>query len=112
MLKKVVLHSVATALASIVLPVPGGPNMSTPCTANETIINAPFSASVLAEMHPVYATTGLKTFHSRPPSKIIDHKYSQDMLSMSITAICQKCHASSPVMELHGADLSLGRSRP
>ena len=31
-LKNVVLHSVATALASMVLPVPGGPNMSTPCT--------------------------------------------------------------------------------
>lgn len=30
-LKKVVLHSVATALASMVLPVPGGPNNSTPC---------------------------------------------------------------------------------
>lgn len=30
-LKKVVLHSVATALASMVLPVPGGPNISTPC---------------------------------------------------------------------------------
>jgi hypothetical protein len=29
-LKKVVWHSVATALASIVLPVPGGPNISTP----------------------------------------------------------------------------------
>ena len=29
-LKKVVLHSVATALASMVLPVPGGPNMRTP----------------------------------------------------------------------------------
>lgn len=31
-LKKVVLHSVATALASSVLPVPGGPTMRTPCT--------------------------------------------------------------------------------
>jgi len=31
-LKKVVLHSVATALASMVLPVLGGPNISTPCT--------------------------------------------------------------------------------
>lgn len=30
MLKKVVLHSVATALASSVLPVPGGPYSSTP----------------------------------------------------------------------------------
>lgn len=30
MLKKVVLHSVATAFANIVFPVPGGPNMSTP----------------------------------------------------------------------------------
>lgn len=30
MLKKVVLHSVATALASKVLPVPGGPYTSTP----------------------------------------------------------------------------------
>jgi len=30
-LKKVVLHSVATALASMVLPVPGGPNINTPC---------------------------------------------------------------------------------
>jgi hypothetical protein len=29
-LKKVVWHSVATALASIVLPVPGGPKSSTP----------------------------------------------------------------------------------
>ena len=29
--KKVVPHSVATALASSVLPVPGGPNSSTPC---------------------------------------------------------------------------------
>ena len=29
-LKNVVPHSVATALASIVLPVPGGPNMRTP----------------------------------------------------------------------------------
>ena len=29
-LKKVVLHSVATALASIVFPVPGGPNIKTP----------------------------------------------------------------------------------
>ena len=31
MLKKVVWHSVATALASIVFPVPGGPNISRPC---------------------------------------------------------------------------------
>lgn len=31
MLKKVVPHSVATALASIVLPVPGGPTIKTPC---------------------------------------------------------------------------------
>ena len=30
MLKNVVLHSVATARASIVFPVPGGPNRSTP----------------------------------------------------------------------------------
>ena len=30
-LKKVVWHSDATALASIVLPVPGGPNISMPC---------------------------------------------------------------------------------
>jgi len=29
-LKKVVLHSVATAFASIVLPVPGGPTIKTP----------------------------------------------------------------------------------
>jgi len=29
-LKKVVQHSVATAFASIVLPVPGGPTMRTP----------------------------------------------------------------------------------
>jgi hypothetical protein len=29
-LKKVVLHSVATALASIVLPVPGGPKSKIP----------------------------------------------------------------------------------
>jgi hypothetical protein len=29
-LKKVVPHSVATALANIVLPVPGGPTISTP----------------------------------------------------------------------------------
>lgn len=32
-LKKVQPHSVATALASIVLPVPGGPNSMTPCNA-------------------------------------------------------------------------------
>ena len=36
MLKKVVLHSVATALASMVFPVPGGPNMSTPCMSMHT----------------------------------------------------------------------------
>ena len=30
-LKNVVPHSVATALASIVLPVPGGPIIATPC---------------------------------------------------------------------------------
>lgn len=30
-LKKVVLHSVATALASRVFPVPGGPTIRTPC---------------------------------------------------------------------------------
>lgn len=30
-LKNVVSHSVATALASIVLPVPGGPKSNTPC---------------------------------------------------------------------------------
>ena len=29
-LKNVVLHSVATAFASMVLPVPGGPNNNTP----------------------------------------------------------------------------------
>ena len=41
-LKKVVPHSVATAFASIVLPVPGGPTISTPfhgrrmpCTAED-----------------------------------------------------------------------------
>jgi hypothetical protein len=37
-LKKVVLHSAATALASIVLPVPGGPNISTPLS-NITMYN-------------------------------------------------------------------------
>lgn len=31
MLKKVVLHSVATAFASSVFPVPGGPTINTPC---------------------------------------------------------------------------------
>jgi hypothetical protein len=31
-LKKVVPHSVATAFANIVLPVPGGPTISTPYT--------------------------------------------------------------------------------
>ena len=36
-LKKVVWHSVATALASMVFPVPGGPNMSTPCTVSTFI---------------------------------------------------------------------------
>lgn len=30
-LKNVVLHSLATAFASIVFPVPGGPNSRTPC---------------------------------------------------------------------------------
>lgn len=34
-LKKVVLHSVATALASMVLPVPGGPNINTPCNSQD-----------------------------------------------------------------------------
>ena len=34
-LKKVVFVSVATALANIVFPVPGGPNMSTPCSAQD-----------------------------------------------------------------------------
>lgn len=33
-LKKVQPHSVATALASMVLPVPGGPNSITPCAAS------------------------------------------------------------------------------
>lgn len=33
-LKKVVLHSLATAFASIVLPVPGGPKRSTPCNTH------------------------------------------------------------------------------
>ena len=33
-LKKVVPHSVATALASMVFPVPGGPTISTPCDGN------------------------------------------------------------------------------
>ena len=40
-LKKVVLHSVATALASIVLPVPGGPNSSTPCGPTLSQWNVP-----------------------------------------------------------------------
>ena len=39
MLKKVVLHSVATALASIVFPVPGGPNISTPCHTATSLQN-------------------------------------------------------------------------
>ena len=33
-LKNVVLHSLATAFASIVLPVPGGPKRSTPYDTN------------------------------------------------------------------------------
>jgi hypothetical protein len=33
-LKKVQPHSVATALASMVLPVPGGPNSMTPCSTH------------------------------------------------------------------------------
>ena len=32
-LKKVVAHSVATPLASMVLPVPGGPTIQTPCNS-------------------------------------------------------------------------------
>lgn len=34
MLKKVVLHSVATALANSVLPVPGGPYNRMPCSSD------------------------------------------------------------------------------
>ena len=41
MLKKVVLHSVATAFANMVFPVPGGPNISTPC--NGTLVCLPGS---------------------------------------------------------------------
>ena len=37
MLKNVVLHSVATALASSVLPVPGGPYNRMPCTASVNV---------------------------------------------------------------------------
>ena len=43
MLKKVVWHSVATAFASSVFPVPGGPYSSIPYTENErTIFSRPF----------------------------------------------------------------------
>lgn len=38
-LKKVVLHWVATDLASIVLPVPGGPNNSTPLQGYRIPVN-------------------------------------------------------------------------
>ena len=37
-LKKVVWTSVATALASMVLPVPGGPNSNTPCTPQDNCL--------------------------------------------------------------------------
>lgn len=43
MLKKVVLHSVATALASRVLPVPGGPYSKMPC-ATLTALHLPATA--------------------------------------------------------------------
>jgi hypothetical protein len=38
-LKKVQPHSVATALASMVLPVPGGPNSITPCSVHVLLFN-------------------------------------------------------------------------
>jgi hypothetical protein len=37
-LKKVVWHSVATALANMVFPVPGGPNRSNPCTGEPSLL--------------------------------------------------------------------------
>lgn len=39
MLKNVVLHCVATDLANIVLPVPGGPNKSTPLQGSKIPVN-------------------------------------------------------------------------
>lgn len=39
MLKKVVLHWVATDFASIVLPVPGGPNNKTPLHGSKIPVN-------------------------------------------------------------------------
>lgn len=47
-LKKVVLHSVATALASMVLPVPGGPNINTPCMQRHMLS----SDKILQQMVP------------------------------------------------------------
>jgi hypothetical protein len=41
-LKKVVSHSVATARASIVFPVPGGPNINSPCAAQRMHASVPF----------------------------------------------------------------------
>lgn len=39
MLKKVVLHCVATDLANIVFPVPGGPNNNTPLQGYNMPVN-------------------------------------------------------------------------
>lgn len=43
-LKKVVWHSVATALANMVFPVPGGPNRSNPCTGGLSLLRGQASS--------------------------------------------------------------------
>jgi len=45
-LKKVVWHSVATALANMVLPVPGGPYMRTPCNMHPHLLTTVFAKAL------------------------------------------------------------------
>jgi len=52
-LKKVVWHSVATALANMVLPVPGGPNMRTPCDMHPYLFTTVFAKALcIGQQYP------------------------------------------------------------
>ena len=60
-LKKVVWHSVATALANMVLPVPGGPNMRTPCNMHPYLLTIVFAKALCICQHNSLPVTALTT---------------------------------------------------
>lgn len=99
-LKNVHPHSVATALANMVLPVPGGPNNITPCAQhNRCMLLNRQAAGQVSLLEPQELSDDLGSLVVLTIGSLSSHQYTR----YSLCAACRlpKCIATLQALQIH-----------